>query len=52
LLSESWTRSSVIADILADNAAEVFFVDRNEIVEDLAAAASVHLSAVPFCHGA
>ena len=30
----------VIADVLADDAAEVFFIDRNDTVEDLAAAAS------------
>jgi hypothetical protein len=30
----------VIADVLADDAAQVFFIDRNDIVEDLAATAS------------
>src|SRR4051812_22871414 len=30
----------VIADVLADDAPQVFFIDRNNIVEDIAAAAS------------
>ena len=30
----------VIADVLADDAPQVFFTDRNKIIEDLAAAAS------------
>jgi hypothetical protein len=40
------------ADVLADDATKVFCIHRDDVVEDLAAAASNHLSAVPFCQGA
>jgi hypothetical protein len=43
---------SVIAHVVADQTAKVFFVHWDDMVEDLTAAASIHLSAVPFCHGA
>ncbi len=42
----------VIADVLADDAAEVIFIHRDDMVENLAAAASDPSSAVPFCHDA
>jgi hypothetical protein len=32
--------------------AKVFFVQRDDMVKDFVAAASIHLLSVPFCHGA
>ena len=42
----------VIAHLIADQAAKMLLIHRDDMVEDFAAATSIHLSAVPFCHGA
>ena len=42
----------VVVDVVADQPAKMLLVQRDDMVEDLAATTAPHRSAVPFCQGA
>lgn len=41
----------VVIDVIPDEPPQVFFIQRDHVVQHFPAALPTHLSAVPFCHG-